>query len=114
MSNLVEATQAAIEKEELHPIEIAAQFHRHFIFLHPFRDGNGRLGRLLSNFILAKFQNPLIIIEKEDKPDYLNALRACRDQRNTAPMVKYFFSAAIKRMEKEIAQKKNNEMEMDF
>ncbi len=114
MPNLVEATQAAIEKEELHPIEIAAQFHRHFIFLHPFRDGNGRLGRLLSNFILDKFQYPIVIIEKEDKPDYLDALRACRDQRNTAPMVQYFFSTAIKRMEKEIAQKKNNEMEMDF
>lgn len=54
------------------------------------------------------------MFEKEDKPDYLDALRACRDQRNTAPMVQYFFSTAIKRMEKEIAQKKNNEMEMDF
>lgn len=64
---LMEATQKAMEQLPVHPIEIAAQFHKHFIFLHPFRDGNGRLGRLLSNFILVKLGHPMILIESTDR-----------------------------------------------
>lgn len=64
---LMEATQKAIEQLPVHPIEIAAQFHKHFIFLHPFRDGNGRLGRLLSNFILVKLGYPMLLIESTDR-----------------------------------------------
>ncbi|MBP1616035.1 MAG: huntingtin interacting protein E-like protein [Bacteroidetes bacterium] len=114
MPALMEATQRAIQKKEIHPIEIAAQFHRHFIFLHPFRDGNGRLGRLFSNFILAKMEHPLIIIDNADRESYINALKQCRDERGTAPMVQYFFATAIQRMEKDIAQKRNNEIEIEF
>lgn len=102
---LMEATQKAIEKLPVHPVEIAAQFHKHFIFLHPFRDGNGRLGRLLSNFILVKLGHPMILIESVKREKYIGALKACRDEHNTAPMVEFFFSVAIERMKKELALK---------
>lgn len=72
---LMEATQKAIEELPVHPVEIAAQFHKHFIFLHPFRDGNGRLGRLLSNFILVKMDQPMILIEKQDRENILVLLK---------------------------------------
>lgn len=111
---LAAATQRAIEQLPVHPIEIAAQFHKHFIFLHPFRDGNGRLGRLLSNFILQKLGNPMLIIDKADREKYINALKSCRDEHNTAPMVAFFFDTAIDRMEKEIALKKEMNKESDF
>ena len=112
----MEATQKAIEQLPVHPIEIAAQFHKHFIFLHPFRDGNGRLGRLLSNFILVKLGYPMLLIESTDREKYIGALKACRDERNTAPMVEFFFSIAIGRMEKELARKKsmNEDYNFDF
>ena len=112
----MEATQKAMEQLPVHPIEIAAQFHKHFIFLHPFRDGNGRLGRLLSNFILVKLGHPMILIESTDREKYIGALKACRDERNTAPMVEFFFSIAIGRMEKELARKKsmNEDYNFDF
>lgn len=113
---LMEATQKAIEQLPVHPIEIAAQFHKHFIFLHPFRDGNGRLGRLLSNFILVKLGYPMLLIESTDREKYIGVLKACRDERNTAPMVEFFFSIAIGRMEKELARKKsmNEDYNFDF
>lgn len=114
MPKLIEATQKAIESVPVHPIEISAQFHRHFIFLHPFRDGNGRLGRLLSNFILMKLNHPIIIINKEDRETYINALKCCRDEYSTAPMVEFFFHIAIKKMEKEIALKKQMNKDHDF
>lgn len=116
MPKLIEATQKAIEQLAIHPIEIAAQFHKHFIFLHPFRDGNGRLGRLLSNFLLVKLGHPLLIIDNADREEYINALQICRDERNTAPMVSFFFKTAMKRMEKELAFKKemNEDRGFDF
>lgn len=113
---LMEATQKAIEQLPVHPIEIAAQFHKHFIFLHPFWNGNGRLGRLLSNFILVKLGYPMLLIESTDREKYIGALKACRDERNTALMVEFFFSIAIGRMEKELARKKsmNEDYNFDF
>lgn len=111
---LMEATQRAIEQLPVHPVEIAAQFHKHFIFLHPFRDGNGRLGRLLSNFILAKLGHPMIIIERTDREAYIGALKACRDERNMAPIVDFFFRTAIRRMERELEQKEGLSEENEF
>lgn len=112
--DLMAATQKAVEHRSVHPIEIAAQFHKHFIFLHPFRDGNGRLGRLLSNFILIKLGHPMIIIDRIDREKYINTLEICRDEHNTAPMVEFFFKTAIKRMEAEIALKKKLNKDVDF
>ena len=111
---LMDATQKAIIRAAIHPIEIAAQFHKHFIFLHPFRDGNGRLGRLLSNFILVKFNHPMLIIDRIDREEYINALRQCRDSHNTAPMVAFFFKTAISRMEAELNQKREMSMGTGF
>ncbi|MDV3508233.1 restriction endonuclease subunit S [Elizabethkingia anophelis] len=104
---LLEQTQLTMDKGELHPMLISAKFHYHFIYLHPFRDGNGRLGRLLSNFILAKKQHPLVIIRSEEKEKYIEALKASKRHRDTAPIETFFFETAIYRMTHEIAQKKN-------
>ena len=103
---LLASTQKAIEDLPIHPVEIAAQFHKHFIFLHPLRDGNGRLGRLLSNFILVKMEQPMILVEQQDREKYIGALKACRDERTLAPIVEFYFKTAIKRMDTEIALKK--------
>ncbi|ETZ21335.1 Fic family protein [Pedobacter sp. V48] len=73
--DLLKSTQDAIEKAELHPLDISARFHQFFIYLHPFPDGNGRTRRLISNFILAKFKQPHIIIGASEKTDYIEALK---------------------------------------
>ncbi len=41
-------------KETLHPIELAAKFHKHFVFIHPIGDGNGRIARLGMNVLLIQ------------------------------------------------------------
>jgi len=106
MPVLIESTQKAIEKPLVHPIEIAAKFHKYFIYLHPFRDGNGRLGRLLSNFILVKLGHPIIIIQSDHKQEYINALKLSQKMHDTFPIVDFFFRTAIDRMKDELAQKK--------
>lgn len=73
MNNLLEWYRT-VEEENLHPIIISAIFHHKFTSIHPFDDGNGRLARILSNFILLKHQYPVIVIKNKDKVQYYSAL----------------------------------------
>lgn len=57
-----------------HPIAMLADLHAHFERIHPFRDGNGRAGRLALNLMLVKMFYPPAIIYKRDRPKYLRAL----------------------------------------
>ncbi|WP_341842438.1 Fic family protein [Chitinophaga caseinilytica] len=62
------------KKKELTPVELAALLHYRFVRIHPFDDGNGRMARLLMNFVLLKNQLAPIIIKSTDKKNYLFAL----------------------------------------
>jgi Fic family protein len=61
--------------DELTPIELAAQTHYDLAWIHPFSDGNGRMTRLLLNFILLRNMYPFTIIQDVDRKTYLRALR---------------------------------------
>lgn len=112
--DLLASTQKQIEMATIHPVIIAARFHGFFEYLHPFRDGNGRIGRLFSNFILQKMGHPIIIIPQQDKPAYIDALRAIRTEGTDEYIVSYFFKTAINRMTEEISQKKKQSRPMTF
>lgn len=62
------------EGKDFHPVVLAAMFHYKFVRIHPFDDGNGRVARLLLNYILLKNNFPPIVIKSSDKKNYLSAL----------------------------------------
>ena len=62
-------------KRKYNPIIIAAYFHSAFESIHPFVDGNGRVGRLLINFILEKNNYPMISIHFEELDKYIACLK---------------------------------------
>lgn len=101
---LLEQTQEAIDKKIVHPIEIAAKFHKYFIYLHPFPDGNGRLGRLMSNFILAKAGQPIIIIRADQKEQYIDALKCSHKHNDLSVISSFFINTSIHRMKDEMLQ----------
>lgn len=105
--NLMESTANALTSDT-HPVIIAARFHGFFEYLHPFRDGNGRTGRLLSNWIMLHAGHPLIIINSNDRAAYIDALRQIRSEGTDEYLITFFFAAATSRMESELAQKNKN------
>ena len=100
--------------EGQHPMIVAAKFHGYYEYLHPFRDGNGRTGRLLSNFILLRADHPILIIKLEDRSAYISALKQIRTEGSDEYLVTFFFKTAIDRMKNELAQKKKNTLPMIF
>jgi hypothetical protein len=63
-------------REAERPIEALAHAHNAFERIHPFLDGNGRIGRLLLNLVLVRLGYAPAIIYKRDRTKYLNALRS--------------------------------------
>ena len=59
------------------PIELASLFHYRYIRIHPFEDGNGRISRLIVNYILYRHGYPMIVVKSADKNNYLTALNRC-------------------------------------
>ena len=110
---LMESTQRAIEDGQ-HPMIVAAKWHGYYEYLHPFRDGNGRTGRLLSNFILLRAGHPLLIIRLEDRSEYISALKQIRAEGRDEHLVDFFFKVAINRMKSELAQKRRNTLPTMF
>lgn len=63
-------------QQKTHPLQLAAIFHGRFEKIHPFRDGNGRVGRFFLNAILVNEGYPPLIIRKTQRVSYLHALHA--------------------------------------
>jgi Fic family protein len=110
---LMESTERAISDGQ-HPLVVAAKWHGYYEYLHPFRDGNGRTGRLLSNFILLRAHHPLLIIRLEDRAEYISALKQIRMEGTDEHLVAFCFKTAIARMKSELAQKQKNTLPMMF
>lgn len=74
----------SIEAKPLHPIAYAAEAHYRFVSIHPFRDGNGRVGRLLMNLILLKHGYPIAVITNERRKLYIDALVYAQENNDDA------------------------------
>lgn len=103
MTELVEWTHTAFEKERFHPLLIIANFIIEFLKIHPFEDGNGRLSRVMTNLLLLQSQYQFVqyvsheqLIEKR-KDEYYFALRTSQKTFGTkketiVPWLNFFLS----------------------
>lgn len=74
-------------KTKCTPLVLAAVVHNQFEVVHPFQDGNGRVGRLLLNNILLKHNLPPLNIEIKNRTQYYAALQAYEKEHNIRPTI---------------------------
>lgn len=83
-------------KSSLHPVELAAGVHLRFVTVHPFADGNGRMSRLLMNFVLQRRGFPPLNIAYEDRRSYYNALERSQVKKVDSVFILWLFKRYLK------------------
>ena len=106
MEAIIDWTNQELEKKELHPVLIIANFIFEFLAIHPFLDGNGRLSRALTNLLLLRNDYSYVpyaslddIIENY-KDSYYLALRATQknhktDNEDITPWLNFLLDALL-------------------
>ncbi|WP_207220014.1 Fic family protein [Emticicia agri] len=112
MHELMDWYYSEVDKKELRPVELAAILHYKFVLIHPFDDGNGRISRLLMNYVLLSNDLPPVIIKSADKKNYLNALNQA-DTGNLNAFVKYIAQQLIWSLNLQLKATKGESIEDD-
>lgn len=83
-------------KDKLQPVELAALVHLKFVTIHPFSDGNGRISRLMMNFVLNRHGYPMLNIPYDKRTSYYNALERAQVKKNELIFLQWFFRRYLK------------------
>lgn len=81
-------------------LKAAAYFHARFEYIHPFADGNGRVGRTLLNYFLMIHGEPPVIVYDEDKKEYYKALEQYDEHEEIDALADFLQVQTIKTWEK--------------
>ncbi|MFH1377012.1 MAG: Fic family protein [Candidatus Woesearchaeota archaeon] len=100
VKNLMNQFIKFLNEEKVNPIKLAAKTHYKFEKIHPFGDGNGRIGRLIMNHILWHNNYPMLIIEYKKRKSYYKAL-----QKDEEGFVNYFLRRYLAVHKKRLASK---------
>jgi Fic family protein len=98
------------EEGNIHPVTLAAMLHYKFVSIHPFDDGNGRISRLLVNYVLIRNGLPPVVIKSSDKANYLRALHLA-DVGDYEPFIEYISEQAIWSLETSIKAARGEKIE---
>lgn len=122
MQALIDWTNRSFEQKELHPLLIIAVFTVHFLAIHPFQDGNGRLSRILTTLLLLQNgysyvpYTSLEAIVEQNKDGYYLSLRKTqgtlgrKDEKLDAWLL--FFLTCMKKQKDNLATKIERERRM--
>lgn len=80
---------------DVHPVLWACEAHLRFVTIHPFRDGNGRVGRLLLNLALIRSGYPMAVIRNEQRTHYIDALAQAQKTDNRIALEAVITDAVI-------------------
>ena len=98
------------DQTALHPVTLATMFHYKFVCIHPFDDGNGRVSRLLMNYVLLAHKLPPVVIKSSDKQNYLHALHLA-DTGQYEAFIRYIAEQVVSSLEMAIKAAKGESIE---
>lgn len=98
------------EESSIHPVTLAAMLHYKFVRIHPFDDGNGRVSRLLMNYVLLRNGLPPVIIKSKDKTNYLRTLNLA-DIGDFQPFINYITEQVVWSLELYISAAKGESIQ---
>jgi Fic family protein len=110
MRDLIEWTRANLEKKLIHPLLTIANFILEFLSIHPFKDGNGRLSRTLTNLLMLQSGYSFVLyasmekIVEDNKAEYYMALRKSQkdiksESADVTPWIVFFLETLFKQTE---------------
>ncbi|MEI6477631.1 MAG: Fic family protein [bacterium] len=91
-------------------LERIAKFHLDFETIHPFNDGNGRIGRILINYQLLRMGYPILIIRNKEKKTYYRAFHDYRDTKKTDTLERVLYLALLESLHRRITYLKGEEI----
>ncbi|MBS3171413.1 Fic family protein [Candidatus Woesearchaeota archaeon] len=89
-------------RDKVHPVILAALIHLKFVTIHPFTDGNGRISRLIMNFILFKNKFPMLDISYENRNSYYNSLERSQIKKDETIFLNWFFKNYLRENKKSL------------
>lgn len=104
-----------LNRNERHPLVASSIFHYEFEFIHPFADGNGRMGRLWQTLILARW-NPVFAITPVEsvvyarQQEYYDTLGQSTKMSDSAPFVEFMLEAILEILEKSRSDQVNDQV----
>ena len=101
------------EKEEVHPLILSCVFHYEFELIHPFADGNGRMGRLWHTLLLSKWNPifawlPIESIIHDNQSEYYNAINISNNNGNSTVFIEFMLSVIKQALQESINDKPKN------
>jgi len=90
-------------RDEQEPAVRIVLGHFMFVYIHPYMDGNGRMGRFLMNVMLASGGYPWVVIPLEERDNYMAALEAASADHDIAPLTTFLSNLVVATMKHEQA-----------